>query len=392
MKSNRIIWPFVIFMLVFLNFFRPYGIDDNFWKSAYYFCIFLSVIQTLLKWNYIKERGFLFLLYSFFLIELLLSTLGSVFFQDQSWKVSLITSLGFVVYSFYFFLQCKNYNVKSLERSMNVLSLFFAFCFVVAFLVYPVQIFRGYGISDEILTDRGLQRIRLTIMGGAPIYFTFFYAISKVKQSVSKKWMLILIACFCLVVLQLGRMSIALTFALGTFYYLSNRKWYYKVFVIAFFFFSISNYAIKIPVINQLVVYSQEHEGDSDEDNVRVLSFEYYTTKYSERLGSKLIGNGMYSIGNSDYGNSVNYARSLGLIPADVGYAFIFLIFGFVGLGLYACLLLYCLWVKIPIQYVYLKYYLVFLYLSNVSGNTLLGCIPYICVVSYIIDKVRTKI
>ena len=57
-------------------------------------------------------------------------------------------------------------------------------------------------------------------------------------------------------------MSIALTFALGTFYYLSNRKWYYKVFVIAFFFFSISNYAIKIPVINQLVVYSQEHEGD----------------------------------------------------------------------------------------------------------------------------------
>ena len=275
---------------------------------------------------------------------------------------------------------------------MNVLSLFFAFCFVVAFLVYPIQIFRGYGISDEILSDRGMQRIRLTIMGGAPIYFTFFYAISKVKQSVSKKWMLILIACFCLVVLQLGRMSIALTFALGTFYYLSNRKWYYKVFVIAFFFFSISNYAIKIPVINQLVVYSQEHEGDSDEDNVRVLSFEYYTTKYSERLGSKLIGNGMYSIGNSDYGNSVNYARSLGLIPADVGYAFIFLIFGFVGLGLYACLLLYCLWVKIPIQYVYLKYYLVFLYLSNVSGNTLLGCIPYICVVSYIIDKVRTKI
>ena len=378
-------------MLVFLNFFRPYGIDDNFWKSAYYFCIFLSVIHTLLKWNYIKERGFLFLLYSFFLIELLLSTLGSVFFQDQSWKVSLITSLGFVVYSFYFFLQCKNYNVKSLERSMNVLSLFFAFCFVVAFLVYPIQIFRGYGISDEILTDRGLQRIRLTIMGGAPIYFTFFYAVSKVKQSVSKKWMLILIVCFCLVVLQLGRMSIALTFALGSFYYLSNRKWCYKIFVVAFFFFIISNCATKIPVINELVAYSQEHEGESDEDNVRVLSFEYYTTNYSESLGSKLIGNGMYSIGNSDYGNSVNYARSLGLIPADVGYAFIFLIFGFVGLGLYACLLFYCLWVKIPIQYVYLKYYLVFLYLSNVSGNTLLGCIPYICVVSYIIDKVRIR-
>jgi hypothetical protein len=94
----------------------------------------------------------------------------------------------------------------------------------------------------------------------------------------------------------------------------------------------------------------------------------------------------MYSLGNSKYGNFIDKkGRNEGYYTADVGFAGIYLYFGIMGLLLFILILFKVFVTSIHPNYLYTKYYIIFLFLGNFAGNTLLGNIPLFCVSLYLI-------
>lgn len=388
------IWAIIFIILCSLDFFRPINADENILKIIYYITILACCIYGLFHAHKDREKTsspMMFAgIYKLFFWEIALSIISAQINQNQRMDITLITSIRYFIFSFYFFLHFANYTTKKIEQAMNILSAIFIICFIAAFIAYPIQLFRGYGFSEEITTDRGFQRIRLTIMGGAPIYFSFFYAVNKLKEGKNYKWGISVVVIYIVILLQLGRLSILATTFLGTLLFLDQIKFYKKIPILLVFIFLITEYAGKIPIVGTLIQYTKdEREEQFENDNIRLLSFQFYTTEFNTNITSKIVGCGMYSLGNSDYGKAVDDARNMGLIPADVGYAFIYMIWGIAGIMLYLAILLKGLFTKLDKKNAYLKYYLIFLYMSSIAGNTLLGSIPFLCICCFMIDKLK---
>lgn len=257
-------------------------------------------------------------------------------------------------------------------------------------LVYPLRLVRGFGEVQGIVdTSRGMPRIRLTLIGVAPIYFLFFYYIRQLQEKYSFKGIIMLILIFAVIIMQLGRLSILLSFALGLLLYFKNVKFGKKILAALVCLGGFYLLVTYVPVINNMISLTQEQQTEGD-DYIRSLAYEFYLHNVSPSVITDIFGNGQYSLGKSPLGDYIDtYGRSLGLIPADVGYAYIFINFGYLGWLFWLLILYFVIAAKLPNRYVYIKYYILFLYLSNFAGNTLLGGIHLLIISIYIIDYVK---
>lgn len=328
---------------------------------------------------------------NFFWIILFISIISAWAFWNQGILTTFVSSYFFFGFFLYYYLHKKNYTVKDIECGFLYASIVFIALFAICHLVYPLRIVRGFGEVQGIVdTSRGMSRIRLTLMGAAPIYFSFFYFIKKLQEQYSTKLLFVVCLLFAIIIMQLGRFSIALSFALGALLYFKNvdfiKKFFACVLCIGILFLLVEY----IPIINTMINLTQNQLSEGDE-YIRSLAYEFYLNNVSPNIFTDIFGNGQYSLGKSPLGDYVDtFGRAYGLIPADVGYAYIFLNFGYLGWLFWGTILLFVLFAKIPSSYVYIKYYVVFLYISNFMGNTLMGGIQLLVFSIYIIDRLNT--
>ncbi|MCR9063526.1 MAG: hypothetical protein NXI00_06155 [Cytophagales bacterium] len=289
-------------------------------------------------------------------------------------------------------------SLGEIEKVIWWFTIVFLLCFYLALAVAPVRLFMGYGeLGKEIDTERGLSRIRLTLIGGGPLFIAYFLAIGKLKKSKNvKKWFALVVLFFVTIVLQLGRQAILLSLLLGVLFYMKEMSFFKKVGVIGL----ICGSALLVPILAPTIIEglqgrtNQEIEAQQEgEDNVRIAAYKFYFTEVSRNVLNDVFGNGMFTLGKSKYGHFIDYyGRSRGLIPNDVGYASIFLYFGFFGLLIFLSILWLVLWTSVPPEYEYAKFYVYFLFLGNVAGSTLLGTIPTFCMALYIISLGKRKL
>lgn len=384
--------PLVLFILTYslayFKFFRPVGLDDDLLKAISYLFLFMGILYSQDKIFGGKNFEFTKILKNFCLF-MFLSILPAQLFWGQNVIDTLISTLPYFTFLFYFFLIKTKPSLKNIENYVWIFLAVYLFCFYVALAIAPSKIFMGYGeLNKAIDTERGLSRIRLTLIGAGPLYLGFFLSISKLKQKFSYKWFLITLFLFISVIMHLGRQSIMYCFILGVVYFINNFSVIKKgliLLVTSILMWILVNF---VPVISKLIEKSQTDYANQVDGNeyVRFGAYKFYLFGVSPNIVAVLFGNGLYSLGKSDYGDYIDkFGRSQGYIPADVGFAAIYLYFGLIGIFFFILILYKAITLKVHPEANYAKYYLVFLYVGSFAGNTLLGSIPLFCVALYIL-------
>lgn len=383
----------LVFCLLFFRLFRPLGFTDDVWKVFFYpTLLYLGIVVSkgLFKGAYVD-------LFSnplrTFILAIVVSSIVCMFTWGQSVFDTLISSFSFFSFLLYFYLIQKKLKIKEMENIIWWFVLIFLACFYLALAVSPIRLFLGYGEIGKDLSDaRGMSRIRLTLIGGGPLYIAYFLSISRLKMSTKKwKWLTIVLVLFVTIVLQLGRQAILFSAVFGMLLYLKGTSFSRKIAATILVVFAIYLVPLIAGSVFEGLKERTEQELDSQEegeDNVRIAAYKFYFSDVSRNILNDVFGNGFFSLGKSKYGDFVDkYGRSQGLLPADVGYASIYLYFGAFGLLVFGLILIRVLRIKVPDDYQYAKYYIYFLYFGNIAGSTLLGTIPTFCLALYILSK-----
>lgn len=390
MKNRDSLILFFLFFasLAYFKFYRPIVLGETLLKFIYYiflaFIIGLSFKEFVIK----KNKGYS-LLMSYFIYLVLISVFSAYLFWDQSPFLTIVSSLSYFSFFFFFFLKRFKVKINLVEKVVWCLLVTYIICFTYAFLKAPTIVFAGYGASDSGLSDsRGLFRIRITAMGAGPLYISYFMAISKFLKTKLKIWLMVIVVLFAFIALQLGRQAILISFVLGFMYYFSKVSLIKKVLLIfacyGLIWFSIN----KIPMVTNLIELSEKQiDSNEDEEDIRLQAYKFYMYEMPTNVFTGFFGKGMYTLvkGNR-YGDYINKnGRDKGLIPADVGYGYVYLLFGAFGIAIFFLISIKAYKQKVPEEYNYLKYYIYFLMISNFGASPLLLTIPTYSMAVYIL-------
>lgn len=395
-SRNRTIVGFTLVLLVLfsrLSFFRPAFISDDLLKLMHYLVLgavaVLFVQRTRFLNNSQVKRHFGVLI-GVLLFDVFLTLFIAEIQWGQAWSATLISSLPVFSLILYYYAHSIDISRVEVEKIFQWLTVIYAICFCMALIVFPSKLFTGYGeLEREIDTSRGFPRIRLTLMGLAPIFFSFFYLLARLKQKFTRSLAISLIVVFVLIILQLGRVPILIATFLGLWYFASDVSNVRKTLIALAFFVTLWVIYENVLVVKELVDYSiNDYENSTETENVRIGSYRFYTLEFPNSWASIVFGNGQYSLGNGAFGDFVDkYGRSNGFIPADVGYAYIFLNYGILGIILFAIILYKAITIEVDNKYEYVKYYVIFLFLVNFSGNTILAGLPFLALSFYLLDQ-----
>jgi hypothetical protein len=388
---------FIAFILIasvgYFKFFRPIGVSEVILKLIYY--IFLGIIMISSFKEFLIKKNTGYSRYMSFLIYLIPFSIFSAYvFWQQSPILTFVSSFGYFSFFFFFFFKKHKVPIEVIEKIVWIFSIIFAICFIYAFIKAPNRVFAGYGGADDIDDSRGLFRIRLTIIGAGPIYLAYFMALSKYMSSGYKKWLVYALLLLVIIALQLGRQAILLTSILGFLYVFKKASFFKKILVIGVVYSLIWYSFTQIPFVSKLVEVSEAQiQRTDDDDDVRLKAYNFYMIEMPTNVFTGIFGKGMYTLQRGNYyGDYINkYGRDKGLISADVGYAFIYMLFGVSGLVLFFLILIKVIFQKIPEEFMYLKYYIYFLMLGNIAGSPLIGTIPTFCMAVYILYVLNNK-
>jgi len=381
----------ILFTLSSYKFFRPVFLSDELLKLIYYVLLAIVIGISFRDSFFYKKQGF-GLLVNLLITAVLISVFSCYLFWKQNIFYTLLASLPLFAFFVYPFLKYTKVKPKDLEYICWVFTILFALCFIGAYAVAPTKIFTGYGeLEKELDTSRGMARIRLTTIGGGALYFCYFLSLNKYINRRSFKALCIALFLFTLIVLQLGRQAILISLMLTLVMVLREVSVLKKILLVGVLYIGVNVIINSVPVLKKLIEITQEQveSNNEDESDIRILSYTFYMLDFPGDIQTTLFGHGMYSLkeGSGDYGDYINkYGRDYGLIPADVGYAFIYLIFGLSGLILLGFVLKRVIFIKVSKEYEYARYYVFFLFLTSIAGNSILSNIPLLSFSMYILE------
>ena len=350
-----------IIIFVFLSassFFNPIGIiSPQLSKFIYYvFVIFgLFFLKPKDKTRTIKYPRKAF---NIIIIGFIGALLMACFFQEQSSFVSLITILPyfFAYQSFFVF---KNSGIDEHDTKTIVLGLLICsiVIYVVNYITFPFMFF-GAKDATEIDDSRGV--IRIGVLYIDLFILAIFYAINQWLLSKKKRWLIIMFICLIMIVLSVTRQVIVVTTILGTLFFLKKSKFYQKViFIIIISLFTI--YILpEIPIYKALVETTQNQidNNENKKEDVRIRAARFYFDEYQTNDFTRILGNGIPSIGNSKWGDDFEKTtRSEGYYSSDIGWIGFYWHFGLITvIGVFTLLLKGATIKKSP-KHEYLTYY-----------------------------------
>lgn len=348
-------------ILIFLSassFFNPLGIiSPQLSKFIYYACVILGLffLKHKAKVNNFKYPNSFFYMIVIGFIGALLMAFS---FQEQSFIVSLVAILPYFLAYLSFFV-FKNSGID--ENSTKTIILGLLICsviiYVVNYITFPYMIF-GNNDSTEIDDSRGVIRIGIQYID--LFILATFYAINQWLLSKKKKWLIIMVMCLIMIVLTVTRQIIAVTAILGALFFLKKSSFYQKfVFIIIISLFTI--YILpEIPIYKALVETTQNQidNNENKKEDARIRASRFYIDEYQTNNITRILGNGIPSIGNSKWGNNFEMiTRSEGYYSSDIGWIGFYWHFGLIAVIGVFMLLLKAATIKKSPDHEYLTYY-----------------------------------
>lgn len=364
--TNIVLLTFLV--LININFYDYNGLEIQIYKY-FRFAILLFIFLYSLPTAF-NSKG----LFNFNILVIGLSILFSIFMAYFSWDQDLISSIiattpYFGWFTFYLFLR-KETNVHDIESVLFFLGILYIVLFFFQLLNYNSPFF---GWEEEYDTSRGIARI--IFPGAGVFFFTIFYGINKLTTTNKYKviWFILTILGPIIVFLQATRQNIIAVFLIYLIHFFRSEKLFKKiVYIVAISVVTYYFIYINIDILFGLLK-SQQQIQETFSTYIRVLSGNYYLFEFSPNVLSKIFGNGVPWLGNTDYGKFVqNYLYDiLNYHFNDVGIIALYALF-----GIFAAFSMILIWVKgfinkVQEEYRYLKYYLLYLLLTSLTSYSI---------------------
>ena len=293
-------------------------------------------------------------------------------FQNQSFMVSAVAMLPYFLSYLSLAAICKcNISESFCYKLLFSLIVISIITYFVNLVTFPAMFFGG-GDGENVDNSRGMLRlgvryIELIILG---LYFSIYNWL-KFKK---KKWLVAIAVCTVMIVLSLTRQVIALSAVLGCLYAFKHMPWIKKLIFTGMIGFVVVYVVPEIPIYKAMVeVSEQQKEMNETRDDPRIRCFNFYTDTYQTNEVTRIFGNGVPSIGNSQWGNQFEIkSRQEGAYPSDLGWIGFYWYFGLIAsLGVLS-MFVRAAWKCRNTEKDYLTYYLISIILLSVLSGPVL--------------------
>lgn len=388
MKRSKYYWHLMVLIAASLSLYNPtfIGIPNTWFKFLTYFMVAFLLVCTYNK----KGIGDKTFVRSIMLLSIcqLLSAYNAYMFKGQPLGTSVLATMQGFAYIL-FIPMCKSkISLRDIESIIQIFTVGFLLCSVLNHLS-PTPLF---GSADDGM-DRGTTRYRLV-----GIYWVILFLFMKINKYAieGKKTDAYWIAASALgIFFSLTRQDIAVSALLGCLLFFMKTKMVKKILFTLAAFCMFSFVLPKITIVKSLMDKTTEEKAAQDQyDNIRLVAAEYYLFEYPRNKQQVLFGVGIPSYGNSSYGNQFqNVQETLRVYREDVGFCGFYFNYGLVATILLIFIFVRILVLKIPPEYIYLKYYAVAFLLLNIASapsQVNVSIIPFM-ISLYMVVLVRRK-
>jgi len=382
------------FTIISFQFYGYIGFDSQVLKALLFVLIpiwFLICITDIIK----IKGDIIVKLMKGLIFSLFIAIVSSYLFWDQGFIFTYRAMVSNFVLPLTFFLLVKyRASQKSIERYIVFFTVLYAIIWLYAVINAPLILFDIGGV-DDLDDSRGFWRI--FIAGQYFIYISYFLYLTRLTYDFKIRYLIFAFLLFILIILTLTRQTILWT-SVTTIYFIYkiNKKFTFcllLVFVLSYssLYILLKNSDTVIGKLIELTEHQQDLNNNSRED-IRIVEYRYFFSKYSKNLITDIIGNG-YPHSETAFGKRYQSINDrLDLYLSDVGYAKIFADTGLFGLILYILLFISCIRAKIPKEIEYAKLFIIYMIPANIAAAFYTGCIG-ISVCCYLIysNKINTK-
>ena len=367
-RQLEIAFVFVL-ILISLKFFDARFLNDSFLN----YLLFLTLIFTVvISVPYVvpPNKGFVFPV-QLLLFSMFVSIIMAGLYWDQSLIDSLIATAPYLVFFFFFFLLHIRFPVSILEKIIITYGILYIILYVFEFINSPTVYFGKPLWGEEYLESRGI--VRIIFPGGGVFILTSFIAINKLTSQSKNKllWSVLVLSGLIIPVLQVTRQFIAGILLIYLYHIIRTFSLSKKILIfvaLIILIFLILN--IDHPIINGLIE-STESDANLGKDYIRVLAGEFFLTDFSPDFWTQFFGNGVPYVGTSNFGY---YVEMLGITQnyflSDVGIIAVYTMFGLPAIIAYFLIWGKSLFIPLPEEFQYLKYYLWFILLTSLTWYT----------------------
>jgi hypothetical protein len=320
----------LIIILSGINFYQYQGFESLMNYSRFFglFIILLIIIFNKSTKLFTPSRKYL----NFYMIGIFLSVIACYFFWNQSFLLSIISLKMYMFIFVYFALHRLKPTINDIYYVITIIAIGYSIVYLLNYSMYPNHLF-GNKASER----RGTFTFQ--VYGSIFCVFSTFryFSLAFIKKKSSKKNLFLFSLFLLVILLRAGRTQIMSILLPIVIYYISNGKFNFKK-VLNSFFLMLAGYLLFIGFEDIFVsIYSKTLSDFSDaNDNIRLLSANYYLFDHSPSNWNIIFGNGIYN-GESEYGNYV--LNTLwdynGFYAEDIGLIGFWSYFGFITLFAY---------------------------------------------------------
>lgn len=359
---------FLVLMIVSAaGFYNPLGVvNAQLSKFIYYLLVLLLIIYGNKRVKLYKIAHFPYIPYRMILLGMLGSIIMAVIYQNQSLSVSIMAFLPY----FFCYLSLLSMFRSGINEKV-ILKIIFAFV-LVSIVIYWVNYFTFpnmlFGTKDASGVDDSRGMLRLGVLYIELYLFLMYYSIDQWLITRRIKWIAVLVVCIVMIVFSLTRQVIAISAVMGCLYALKKLTWSKKILFTGLVAIVVLYVVPEIPIYKAMVeVTEKQKEMNDKNEDVRIRCFKFYMDTYQTNSMTKIFGNGVPSIGNSQWGTQFEIrTRSEGVYSSDLGWVGFYWYFGVIAtLGVFFLLLKSALysWRK---GYQYMSYYFISIMLLSV--------------------------
>lgn len=363
-----------LFPLVAFHFYQYIGIPRILERMCFLF-LYLLVFLFTLKELFRKTTSIYHRVVKYIFACFIISSITAFCFWEQSFVSSYIAYINtFSGYMYFFIL----YRIKPTPSFVIWIVVAYAviwmMAYCIAFISLPNIIF-GDPESDWDMS-RGFYRIK--ILGGGFVFLAYYMSVNNACEKKGKKWSVLALALFCIIVLMLTRQYIAITVVITTLYLMTKSfKAIVKLAILAA--------AIVLLVTPQIISHTdnplktmyeltmKQVTGNDIEEDVRMKGGEYFLTEFPNNIVTTIFGNG-YAHPDSSYGKwELTHCFMNAYIRADIGYIGLYITYGILGFMVFLAMFYHCFKAKLPGEMSYIKLFMLHIASANILSWPIRG-------------------
>ncbi len=318
----------------------------------------------------LKRLSVPYTIMQYYLLLYLISAVSCWINNEQSISHSFLVVYRMLYISFFFLLVKYKVDIFSVEKLFSRIGQIHVVLFLIALSVTPFVLF---GTSDgELDNSRGAYRVGVQFGWDCFILY-YFYFLNRWRNMKPLRYWIFLTALIIIIIYHLTRTTILSVGMVTVLFFLFKLRSYYRlvpVLLFAGFYFLGGDMLSKNSVVQGLLETSNTQiSSNAKEDDIRIYEYKYFFNDYNDSWETSFFGNGAPHT-ESKFGKRAQYIRNtLRVFESDVGWAAIYIMFGWLGLAFTVCWLAYMLVVKIPDNYYYLKLIAGYYIIGNITAG-----------------------